>query len=157
MSLCILGIVTGILCGIWAEIAVVFGLISWAGFAGCTTYFAFNEHGMKGVKMTVLCNLSGIACGMLIIYLSSFISFTYSASIICGVITVVMCWLGHIRHIAFIPGIFMGCFSTFAAGGDWKLLALSMVIGAILGYLCDTLGTKAYQAVCPEKEKATTV
>lgn len=147
MSLCVLGVVTGILCGIWAELAMLFGLISWAGFAGCTTYFAFNEHGFKGVKMTVLCNLSGIASGMLIIYLGSIISFTYSVGIFCGIVTVLMCWLGHVKHVAFIPGIFMGCFSTFAANGDWQLLAVSMVCGAVLGLLCDRIGTKGYEVL----------
>ena len=35
-----LSITTAILCGIWAYVAGIAGLISWAGFAGCTTYFA---------------------------------------------------------------------------------------------------------------------
>ncbi|WAA12317.1 DUF1097 family protein [Fervidibacillus halotolerans] len=30
---------SGLLCGLWAYIAPVFGLYTWAGFAGCTTFF----------------------------------------------------------------------------------------------------------------------
>lgn len=39
-SLCALSIVTAVLCGIWSYLAGIVGLIGWAGFAGCTTYFA---------------------------------------------------------------------------------------------------------------------
>ena len=151
MALFILGIVTGILCGLWSEMATALQLLTWAGFAGCTTYFAFNEHGFKGIKMTVLCNLAGVASGMLLIYLSSIISFSYSAGILCCLVTVMMCWLGYIRYIAFIPGIFMGCFSTFAANGAWVVLVVSMICGAILGYLCDFLGTWLYKVFSEKK------
>ena len=49
-SLCALSIVTAVLCGIWSYLAGIAGLIGWAGFAGCTTYFACGKHGMSGVK-----------------------------------------------------------------------------------------------------------
>lgn len=145
MGLCILGITTGILCGIWAEVATTFQLLSWAGFAGCTTYFAFNEHGIKGVKMSILCNMSGIISGMILIYISSASTFTWSGGVWCGIITLGMCLLGYLKQTSFIPGIFMGCFSTFAANGDWQVLAISMICGAVLGYLCDYTGTKGYE------------
>ena len=154
MALFILGIVTGVLCGLWNEMAMALQLLSWAGFAGCTTYFAFNEHGFKGVKMTVLCNLAGVGSGMLLLYLSSVMSFTYSAGILCCLVTVMMCWLGYIRYIAFIPGIFMGCFSTFAANGNWPVLVVSMICGAVLGFLCDFLGTYCYQLFCKSPGQA---
>ncbi len=71
-SLCALSIVTAVLCGIWSYLAGIVGLIGWAGFAGCTTYFACGKHGMSGVKKTVVTNLAGVLCGMTIITLSKF-------------------------------------------------------------------------------------
>ena len=62
-SLCALSIVTAALCGIWSYLAGIAGLIGWAGFAGCTTYFACGKHGMSGVKKTMITNLTGVLCG----------------------------------------------------------------------------------------------
>ena len=46
----VLSIVTAILCGIWSYLSGIVGLIAWAGFAGCTTYFATGKHGLLGIK-----------------------------------------------------------------------------------------------------------
>lgn len=67
-SLCALSIATAVLCGIWSYLAGIVGLIGWAGFAGCTTYFACGKHGMSGVKKTIVTNLAGVLCGMTIIH-----------------------------------------------------------------------------------------
>ncbi len=145
MGLCLLGIATGVLCGIWIEFAVMFQLIPWAGFAGCTTYFAFHERGWHAVKTVIVCNVSGILCAMLLLYLTTAVSFSFSNGVWCGMITLVMCLLGYIRCTPFVPGIFMGCFSTFAAQGEWQMLAVSMACGGVLGHLCYVLGTQSYE------------
>jgi hypothetical protein len=45
--LCI-ALTTGILSGLWGWVAVSLGLLSWAGFLGCTAYFACPQGGVKG-------------------------------------------------------------------------------------------------------------
>ncbi|VEB60940.1 membrane protein [Salmonella enterica subsp. enterica] len=44
-----IAITTGILSGIWGWVAVSLGLLSWAGFLGCTAYFACPQGGFKGL------------------------------------------------------------------------------------------------------------
>ena len=46
----------------------------------------------------------------------------------------------------------MGCFITFAAAGNWSVLAISLVIGAFLGLACEYGGNWLYQAVTEKKE-----
>lgn len=143
-SLVALSIATAVLCGIWSYLAGAVGLISWAGFAGCTTYFASGKHGVAGLQKTILPNLAGVLCGMIIILLSNMVPALGDTGIWCAVITFVMCYISKYKLLDFCPGIFMGCFTTFAANGDWKMLAISLVIGAFLGLSCDYGGRLLY-------------
>ncbi|STH03538.1 inner membrane protein YcdZ [Escherichia coli] len=47
-----IAITTGILSGIWGWVAVSLGLLSWAGFLGCTAYFACPQGGLKGLAIS---------------------------------------------------------------------------------------------------------
>ncbi len=49
-----IALTTGILSGIWGWVAVALGLLSWAGFLGCTAYFACPQGGLKGLYHLVL-------------------------------------------------------------------------------------------------------
>lgn len=144
-SLFALSISTAILCGIWVVLADATGLIGWAGFAGCTTYFATGHHGLVGLRKTVCPNLAGVACGMSIILLSNLVPALGTWGVWCGVITFVMCIISYFKAFDFCPGTFMGCFSTFAANGDWKVLTLSLLAGAVLGFCCDYGGKWLYK------------
>ena len=44
---------------------------------------------------------------------------------------------------------------TFAAGGDWKLLVPSIIIGAFLGWTCDTSGAWLYRVVSGNAKEET--
>jgi Protein of unknown function (DUF1097). len=136
---------TGLLCGLWSLLAPLFRMLTWAGFAGCTTFFAIGEGGTKSAGKAILCNLTGVACGLFCIWLSEVVNIPYSAAIFSGIITIVMCLLGQLHLINYTPGIFIGCFSTFAANGHVIALLLSLICGAFLGYSCDELG-KAFTA-----------
>lgn len=132
-----LSISTAIFCGIFTAIAPLIGLTGWAGFAGCTTYFSCGAHGLTGLRKTLLPNLAGVLCGMAIIALNGLTPFLENWGIWCGVITFVMCIVSCFKLLDFCPGIFMGCFCTFAANADWKLLIPSLIVGAFLGLACD--------------------
>ena len=63
-----IAITTGILSGIWGWVAVSLGLLSWAGFLGCTAYFACPQGGLKGLAISAATLLSGVVWAMVIIY-----------------------------------------------------------------------------------------
>lgn len=132
-----LSISTAVFCGIWAALATFTGLCGWAGFAGCTTYFSTGKHGKEGLLKTICTNMAGVLCGLAIFALTHFVPVFGEWGIWCAIITFVMCIISHFEIVSFCPGIFMGCFCTFAAGGDWKLLVPSLLIGAALGVACD--------------------
>ena len=155
--LCALSITTGFFCGVWSFISVPLGLLSWAGFAGCTTYFATGRHGAEGLKNAIIPNLMGIVCGMTIIFLGQLSPQLGNLGIWSGVISFVICIITKFKWFNFTPGTFLGCFATFAAGGDWKLLVPSIVVGAFLGWTCDTSGAWLYKKVSgkdPQDESA---
>ena len=62
-----IAITTGILSGIWGWVAVSPGLLSWAGFLGCTAYFACPQGGLKGLAISAATLLSGVVWAMVII------------------------------------------------------------------------------------------
>ncbi|MBY0099523.1 DUF1097 domain-containing protein [Mesobacillus maritimus] len=134
-------IATGLLCGLWTLISTPLGLLGWAGFAGCTTYFTLGAGGSKDMRKAMLCNIAGVGCGMLILLLTNMTGIPNGAAIFSGLVTCLMCVLGaKVLPINYTPGIFMGCFSTFAANGNWLILVISLVCGAVLGFLCTKLG-----------------
>ena len=61
-----IAITTGILSGIWGWVAVSLGLLSWAGFLGCTAYFACPQGGLKGLAISAATLLSGVVWADLI-------------------------------------------------------------------------------------------
>ena len=132
-----LSISTAVFCGIWSALATFTGLCGWAGFAGCTTYFSTGKHGKEGLLKTICTNMAGVLCGLAIFALTHFVPVFGEWGIWCAIITFVMCIISRFEIVSFCPGIFMGCFCTFAAGGDWKLLVPSLLIGAALGVACD--------------------
>lgn len=151
-SLMALSLATGLFCGIWSEFAPAFGLIVWAGFAGCTTYFASNSHGLEGLFVTVRQNLFGVVCGMGIIILSNkFPDLSMNTLIFSGSITFIMCIVGKFKWFSFIPGTFLGSFSTFAANGNWKALIPSLIMGAFLGLACDLGGNWLYKLLAKKE------
>lgn len=139
-----LSIMTGLLCGIWTHISIPMGLMAWAGFAGTTTYFASGEHGFKGLFTTIRQNMFGVVCAMGIIFFSDLFNFPGALLVFSGVITFIMCIAGSFKYLSFIPGTFLGAFSTFAANGNYVPLIISLLLGAVLGILCDSTGTWLY-------------
>lgn len=63
-----IAITTGILSGIWGWVAVSLGLLSWAGFLGCTAYFACPQGGLKGLLISACTLLSGMVWALVIIH-----------------------------------------------------------------------------------------
>ena len=145
--MCAISLMTAICCAFWAVISVAVGLSSWIGFAGCTTYFAILTTGCKGlpcVKKSIFCNLLGVACAMLAIYLGSFIPILDKFGLTTALISFIMLMLSQHKLFNYSPGIFIGCFSTFAANADLKAIIPALIVGVFLGFICDITGNWFY-------------
>jgi hypothetical protein len=136
-NLVITSLVVGVLCGAWAGIAPEAGLSIWAGFAGCTAYFASGAHKGKGLSLTLATTLVGVGTALLMIEGSDFIGPPLGTAVAVGAVVTLIVMMGAVKFLAFVPGIFVGCYSTFAINADWRLLGASLIAGAVLGMLCD--------------------
>lgn len=134
-------IVTAGFCTIWIFIANTFGLIGWAGFAGCTAYFAHPKSGLKSVSGAGLALVSGSAYALISLYFGTKYDFTSVGLLFTFITTFLMCYAGKTKYLSFVPAAFMGSFSTFAASGNLVILP-SMLLGVLLGLACDTVGEK---------------
>lgn len=137
-----LGLPTAFLCGGWCLLAGVIGLgaLSWAGFAGCTAYFACPDKSMKGVISCICCLMSGVGYALISIYLGNHVlTFPYAGIILTIIATFLMCVQNKVKVLEYIPGTFLGSFSTFAAGGSLRIIP-ALLLGVLLGILCDKTG-----------------
>ncbi len=149
-----LGLSTTILCAIWSNAAPLIGLgaISWAGFSGCTSYFACPHKGAKGVLHCICSLMSGVAYAMLTLYMGNVLTFA-GAGIFVSLITVhLMCIQSKISVFSYIPGTFFGSFSTFAAGGNVLIIPL-LLFGIFLGLGCDKFGAVLFQIIGKKEEE----
>ena len=111
-----IAITTGILSAVWGWIAVAFGLISWVGFLGCTSYFA-SSGGYKALLQTIFCNTSGMLWALLLIHGDSLWGAGVAGYVMTGVVATLMC---------------------VQAKQQWILP--SLIIGALFGYLMKASG-----------------
>ncbi|GEK12373.1 DUF1097 domain-containing protein [Aliivibrio fischeri] len=139
-TLIAIAITTGILSGVWGWVAISLGLLSWAGFLGCTTYFASPIDGIKGIGLSIATNLSGVFWAMVIIKLSSMMSLEIIGYIITAIVAFCMCAQAKKSWLSFIPGTFIGSCATFASNGNWQLVIPSLILGVIFAYAMKTSG-----------------
>ena len=140
-----IAITTGVLSGIWVWASLSFGLLSWAGFLGCTTYFAAPKEGLKGLGLSIATNMSGIFWAMVIIHLSNVIELEIMGYVITAVVAFLMCIQAKQTFLSFIPGTFIGACATFAAEGNWQLVLPSLLLGTIFGYSMKASGLLLHQ------------
>lgn len=133
-ALVAISVTTAILSAVWGWVAICFGLLAWAGFLGCTSYFAAPYEGTKGLLISLITNLSGVFWALMIMKGGEYISLDIMAYILTGVVTLFMCLQAKQSWLAYIPGTFIGSCATFAANGDWKIVVPSLVLGGLFGY-----------------------
>lgn len=147
-DLLIAALFTGLLCGLWAGFASYISLNVWAGFAGCTAYFATGKHGINALLLTIATTLVGALMAFLMIILEThifgFIGGPIAGTLGVGILVATIVLLGSVNWLSFVPGMFVGCYTFFAIDGllnhNWLILCLSLVAGAILGFACDRGG-----------------
>ncbi|OEE31338.1 hypothetical protein A1QO_13535 [Vibrio genomosp. F10 str. ZF-129] len=142
-----ISLTTGILSGLWGWIAISLGLLSWAGFLGCTSYFASPKDGIKGLGQSLITNLTGVFWALVIIHASSMLSLEILGYVITAIVAFLMCIQAKQSWLSYIPGTFIGSCATFAADGNWKLVVPSLVLGGIFGYLMKTSGLWLHQKI----------
>lgn len=139
-TLLAISLTTGLLSGIWGWVAVSFGLLSWAGFLGCTSYFASPIQGIKGLGITLLTNLSGVGWALVIIHGSQQFGGDIIGYGLTAMVSFFMCIQAKKKWLNFIPGTFIGACATFAANGHWQLVIPSLLLGGVFGYLMKSSG-----------------
>ncbi|WP_070966345.1 DUF1097 domain-containing protein [Vibrio sonorensis] len=159
-TLLAIAITTGILSGIWGWVAMSLGLLTWAGFLGCTSYFASPAEGAKGLFQSLITNLVGVMWAMVIIETSSLMSFDIWGYIVTALVAFAMCIQAKQQWLAFIPGTFIGSCATFASDGLWQLVIPSLLVGGVFGYLMKATGMwlhrKSNQPEVNERREITT-
>ncbi|WP_114764698.1 DUF1097 domain-containing protein [Vibrio rhodolitus] len=149
-----ISITTAILSAVWGWVAVSFGLLAWAGFLGCTSFFAAPFEGIKGLLISLITNISGVFWAMMIIEGGSFIDMDILAYGLTGLITLFMCLQAKNAWLAFIPGTFIGSCATFAADGNWQIVIPSLILGGLFGYVMKSTGLWLHSK-CEQAEDST--
>jgi len=139
-----LALTTGIFSGLWFWTASALGLLVWAGFLGCTTYFSAPVDGIKGLVISLTSNMSGVFWAMIIIHFSAIADMEIIAALITSIVAFFMCIQAKHKLLKFIPGTFIGSCATFAADGDWRKIVLSLIGGLLSAYLMKWTGEWLY-------------
>ncbi|GLS91785.1 hypothetical protein GCM10007916_28550 [Psychromonas marina] len=142
----------GLLAALWCGIADIFHLVTWVGFLGCSSYFAQPKKGLSGVVVSWCTNLSGVFWAWLVISASSYFDTQLMGYLFTGIATSLMCLQASYHKLSFIPGAFIGCCTTFALGGEVKMLVPALILGALLGYAM-TLLTSLLIVITPWLKK----
>ncbi len=141
------GISIGVLAGIWTEACGPLGLYPWIGFLSWAAFYAAGGK-VDGMKKAIPAHLSGVFWGFIIIAIMGVIGgagipFALGIAVVIGAFA--MCVQAHLPILGFIPGSFIGAASYFGAGASTDVLipvAISLVCGAVLGYISEVVALK---------------
>ncbi len=136
-----LALTTGILSGLWGWVAVSLGLLSWAGFLGCTAYFACPQGGLKGLFISLCTLCSGVLWAQVIMYGSALAPhLEILGYVVTGVVAFLMCIQARHVLLSFVPGTFIGACATFANQGEWRIVVPSLLLGLVFGFAMKSSG-----------------
>jgi hypothetical protein len=89
-------------------VAVSLGLLSWAGFLGCTAYLC-PQGGLKGLFISGCTLMSGVIWALVIIKGSALAPhLEILGYVMTGVVAFLMCIQAKHLLLSFVPGTFMG-------------------------------------------------
>lgn len=146
-SLSCLGLAMALFSALWIMICSVTGMLSWIGFAGCTSYFASGKSKKAGVITAIITNLSGVVWAMVSIYLGRYWESAVATAIFCACISYIIIVQAKVKCLEFIPGAYIGCFTTFAVGGEWRIIIIPIILGPLMGMATDVVGTWLYDRI----------
>jgi hypothetical protein len=60
--------------------------------------------------------------------------------LLTGAVAFLMCIQARQQWLSFVPGTFIGACATFAGGGDWPRVTMSLLVGLLFGYAMKNSG-----------------
>ncbi|CDL38909.1 Inner membrane protein YcdZ [Citrobacter freundii] len=120
--------------------AVSLGLLSWAGFLGCTAYFACPQGGLKGLWISACTLLSGVVWALVIINGSALAPhMDIIGYVMTGIVAFLMCIQAKQWLLSFVPGTFY-----------WRMCNICRAGRLATG--CTVTGTGPGIRLCDEKQ-----
>lgn len=140
------GIAVGVLAGIWTQVSLSLGLITWVAFIAWACFFAAGG-GFEGFRKGLAANLSGVVWGWVVSILATTLTFSGSLAVLVAVIAFILCIQAGWAPLSFIPGAFAGTAVFFGtAFAFWQTVA-ALVIGAGLGWLSAVIAARIQAAI----------
>ena len=140
------GASVGVLAGIWTQVSVQLGLVTWVAFIAWACYFAAGG-GFSGFRNGLAANLSGVVWGWLASLAAARLTFGGALAIIVTVLAFVLCFQAAVSWLSFIPGAFAGTAVFFGTSFAFWPTVLALVVGACLGWASGILGERIQTAV----------
>ena len=142
------GISVGVLAGIWTQVSVSLGLITWVAFVAWACFFAAGG-GFEGFRKGLAANLSGVFWGWVVSVLAARLTFNGALAVLVAVIAFILCIQASWPPLSFIPGAFAGTAVFFGTAFAFWQTVLALVVGAGLGWLSAILAARIQAAIDP--------
>jgi hypothetical protein len=140
------GISVGILAGLWTQVSIELGLITWAAFVAWACYFAAGG-GRTGFTRGLAANLSGALWGWLASLFLERATFTGAVALAVTVVAFILCVQAAAGLLGFIPGAFAGTAVFFGTSFDLWGTVIALVAGGCLGWVSDLAGQRIQKLV----------
>lgn len=146
----------GVLAGIWTQLSVELGLITWVGFVAWACFFAAGG-GATGFVRALAALVTGVVYGWLVSMLLTYAPFPGALAVGIAVVAAAMCLQAGWAPLSFIPGAFLGTAVFFGTNLALTPTIVALVAGAGLGWLSGILGAMIQQQVTPAPADSPTV
>ncbi|WP_330473377.1 DUF1097 domain-containing protein [Terrabacter sp. C0L_2] len=140
------GVSVGVLAGLWTQVSVQLGLVTWVAFIAWACYFAAGG-GFTGFRKGLAANLSGVVWGWLASLVAARLTFDGALAMIVTVLAFVLCVQAAASVLSFIPGAFAGTAVFFGTSFAFWPTVLALVVGAGLGWASGVLGERIQKTV----------
>lgn len=140
-----IGVSAGIIAGIFSHlvfVAQVLNVLAWVSFVGEACFFAAGGKG-QGLLKGLAANFAGVFWAAFIFFLVGVWKSPVSMGVAVCIAVIMMCVQAKFNYLSFIPGAFAGCACLFATAsqdfpsGNWKVVLIDLVLGAVMGYLAE--------------------
>lgn len=146
----------GILAWIWANLSTALGVSCWAGFMGTTTYYASGERFIKGWVKTMFVNMVGVLWAIICLEVAKVLQVSNIAAIMTGLISFGIVAEAKWKHLAFVPGVYIGCSTTFgmvALHSTYLATIVALLMGSVVGLLSDAGGELLFRLTNKKEDK----